>query len=113
MVVKAIEFPHSENGQDVLLADSLWLEDRLRTLGADLVIGTLAERHALPCDDDEYRRMAYSDIWLAFLAAGTEMSNVGPLLKFRRQVAEDAHGDQRPTPLDEEVPDEPFDATDV
>ena len=72
----------SGKAQDVLLVDEEWLRTRLRDLDADMVIGTLSERHALPVDDDEYRHMAWSDVWyVALVTSDTDSREVGPLLK--------------------------------
>ena len=87
-VARALEVPDTENGQDALLADSEWLRRRLVQLDCDLVIGVLGERHALPMDDDNYRKMAYSDFWYGAVIAPEPRSDelVGPILDVRRSV---------------------------
>ena len=93
IIARAIEVPDDENAQDMLMVDAEWLTTRLRDLDTDMVIGTLSERHALPLDDDGYRRMAFSDVWyLALLTSDTTGQEVGPLLKVRRQVVESPRG---------------------
>ena len=95
VVARSIEFPDGEKGQDVLLVDEEWLTSRLRDLDADMVIGTLSERHALPMDDDDYKHMAFSDVWyVALVTSDSDSREVGPLLKVRRQVG-DADGSAR------------------
>lgn len=89
-VARAVEIPDAENSQDVLLADSAWLRQRLADLGCDLVIGALGERHALPIDDDHYRKMAWSEFWYGAVI-GPEAStdeSVGPILDVRRSVGD-------------------------
>ncbi len=106
VVARAIEFPDSEKGQDVLLVDSEWLASRLRELDADMVIGTLSERHALPLDDDDFRRMAFSDVcYAALVTSDTSRREIGPLLKVRRQV----DGDPEVSMPEGIVADEAFD----
>lgn len=87
-VARALEVPDTENGQDALLADSGWLRQRLVELDCDLVIGVLGERHALPMDDDDYRKMAYSDFWYGAVIGLEPRSDelVGPILEVRRSV---------------------------
>lgn len=87
-VARAVEIPDTENNQDALLAESGWLRQRLAELKCDLVIGVLGERHALPLDDDDYRKMALSDFWYGAVI-GPEASSdelEGPVLKVRRSV---------------------------
>ena len=100
--------PEAENAQDVLLVDAEWLAGRLRDLEADMVIGTLSERHALPLDDDDYRRMAFSDVWyVALVTSHTVSREAGPLLEVRRQVDEEP---EVPAELEDGISqDEPFD----
>ena len=110
-VARAIEFPDGENGQDVLLVDAEWLTGRLRELDVDMVIGTLSERHALPLDDDDFRHMAFSDVWyVALVTSETDLREVGPLLIVRRRVDEDRDVSTAGTGI---VPDEPFDPTSI
>lgn len=110
-IARAIEFPAGEHGQDLLLVDAEWLTVRLRELDADMVIGTLSERHALPLDDDDFRHMAFSDVlYLALLTSETESREVGPLLKVRRRVDEDP---EVSAPEDGIAPDEPFDPASI
>lgn len=108
VIARAIEFPDGENRHDMLLVDAEWLTARLRDLNADMVIGTLSERHALPLDDDDFRHMAFSDVWyVALVAVETDGREAGPLLRVRRQV-----GDEDPSASSPEAgiaPDEPFD----
>jgi hypothetical protein len=86
VVARAIEFPDGENGQDMLLVDAEWLTARLNALDADMLIGTLSERHALPLDDDDFRHMAFSDVWyIALIDVETDGRRVGPLLRVRHQ----------------------------
>lgn len=71
VIAKAIRIDDGENGQDVLLIDPDWLDMRLRDLDAELVIGTLGEKHAQLTDDDRGRSMDWSDIWyVARIASG-------------------------------------------
>lgn len=88
IVARAVEIPDTENGQDALLAESAWLRQRLVELNCDLVIGVLGERHALPMDDDDYRKMAFSDFWYGAVVASDPSSDelVGPVLVVRRSV---------------------------
>lgn len=87
VVARAIECPDGVRTQDVLLVDPEWLAGRLEDLDADLVIGTLSERHALPVDDDDYQHMAFSDVWyVALITPGFDNRQVGPLLRVRRRV---------------------------
>ena len=92
----------------MLLVDAEWLAGRLRDLEADMVIGTLSERHALPLDDDDFRRMAFSDVWyVALVTSHTASREAGPLLEVRRQVDKDR---EDPAEMKDEIsPDEPFD----
>jgi hypothetical protein len=108
IVARAIELPEAENAQDVLLVDAKWLAGRLRDLEADMVIGTLSERHALPLDDDDYRRMAFSDVWyVALVTSHTVGREAGPLLEVRRRVDEEP---EVPAELEDGISqDEPFD----
>ncbi|MBF4763373.1 hypothetical protein ISU07_09575 [Nocardioides islandensis] len=111
VVARAIEFPEGENAQDVLLVDAEWLAGRLQDLEADMVIGTLSERHALPMDDDDFRRMAFSDVcYVALVTSDTVSRAAGPLLKVRRQVDEDPD-----VAADEDGigADEPFDPSSI
>jgi hypothetical protein len=87
VVCRAIQLEDGENGQEVLLADADWLDRRLVELDADLVIGTLSERHALPEDeDDDYSRMAFADVsYLALMRAGKLMKTTGPNLLVRQR----------------------------
>lgn len=89
-VARAVEIPDTENGQDALLAESVWLRQRLAELDCDLVIGVLGERHALPIDDDDYRKMAFSDFWYGAVVGSEPSSDelVGPVLNVRRSVDE-------------------------
>lgn len=91
-VARAVEIPDTENGQDVLLAESAWLRRRLAELDCDLVIGVLGERHALPIDDDDYRKMAFSDFWYGAVVGPEATSDKleGPILDVRRSVDESA-----------------------
>jgi hypothetical protein len=87
VVAKAINYPDGENGQDVLLAESNWLTARLGELDAEMVVGTLSERHSLPLDDDDYRHMAYSDVWyVALVGPAGDVRRAGPFLQVRRQT---------------------------
>jgi hypothetical protein len=88
IVARAVAVPDTENGQDALLADSVWLRQRLAELDCDLVLGVLGERHALPLDDDDYRKMAFSDFWYGAVVASDPSSDelVGPVLAVRRSV---------------------------
>src|SRR5215211_2213960 len=89
VVAKAVGIEDGENGQGVLLVDREWLDSRLRALGAELVIGTLSEKHALAEDDDDIRNMAFSDIWYsALVVPGAPIVTEGPLLKVRDLEAE-------------------------
>jgi hypothetical protein len=111
VVARVIEFPDGENDQDVLLVDAEWLTTRLHDLGADMVIGTLSERHALALDDDDFRHMAYSDVWyVALVTSDTDSRETGPLLAVRRRVDDDAEGSAT---NDGNAPDEPFDPASI
>ncbi|WP_326557216.1 hypothetical protein [Micromonospora sp. NBC_01796] len=106
VVARSIEFPDGEKAQGALLVDEEWLKTRLRDLDADMVIGTLSERHALPMDDDDYRRMASSDVWyVALVTSDSDSREVGPLLKVRRQVRDSVGSAQ----AEQIPPEEPFD----
>lgn len=108
IVARSIELPEAENAQDVLLVDAEWLAGRLRALEADMVIGTLSERHALPLDDDDFRRLAFSDVWyVALVSSHTVSSEAGPMLEVRQRVDEDP--EVTPEPEDGFSADEPFD----
>ncbi|MFE4464054.1 hypothetical protein ACFRCR_02940 [Oerskovia sp. NPDC056781] len=87
-VAQAVEVPDAESGQVVLLAESEWLRQRLADLDCDLVIGVLGERHALPMDDHDYRKMAFSDFWYGAVVGSEPISDelVGPILDIRRSV---------------------------
>ncbi|WP_454729514.1 hypothetical protein [Cellulosimicrobium protaetiae] len=87
-VAQAVEIPDTENGQEALLAESVWLRQRLAKLDCELVIGVLGERHALPMDDDDYRKMAFSDFWYGAVVGSEPSSDelVGPVLELRRTV---------------------------
>ncbi|HVK19991.1 MAG TPA: hypothetical protein VM677_01385 [Actinokineospora sp.] len=90
VIARAIEVPSAEKSQDMLVVDAEWLTNRLRELDTDMVIGTLSERHALPLDDDDFRRMAFSDIWyVALVTSGQKIRESGPHLKIRRQIDHD------------------------
>lgn len=111
VVARAIEFPDGEDRQDALLVDAEWLTARLRDLNADMVIGTLSERHALPVDDDDFRHMAISDVWyVALVTSETDGQDVGPLLEVRRRVDQ---GPEVPAANGGIAPDEPFDAPSI
>lgn len=89
VVARSVHYPDAENGQDVLLADANWLAARLRELDAEMVIGTLSERHSLPLGDDDHSHMAYSDVWyVALVSPGGGVRHAGPFLKVRRRVNE-------------------------
>ncbi len=89
VIAKTVHYPDGEHGQDVLLAESSWLTARLRDLDAEMVIGTLSERHSLPLDDDDHRHMAYSDVWyVALVSPAGDVRQAGPLLQVRRQADE-------------------------
>ena len=108
VVARAIEFPVGANAQDMLLVDSAWLSARLRDLDAAMVIGTLSERHALPLDDDDFRHMAFSDVWyVALVTSETDCREVGSLLEVRRRVNEATP--EVSAAEDGTAPDEPFD----
>lgn len=111
VIARAIEFKDEANEQDVLLVDADWLASRLRELDADLVIGTLSERHSLPLDDHEFRHMAFSDVcYVALRTSETDNRDVGPLLKVRRHVDED----RTVSPAGGEIaPDDPFDPASI
>lgn len=82
VVSKALRVEDGENGQDVLLVDPDWLNSRLRALGAEMIIGTLSEKHALLDDDD--RKMAFSDVWyVAHLAPDSPIRSTGPFISVR------------------------------
>lgn len=84
-VCRALHIDDGENGQDVLLADADWLSDRLTALNAELVIGTLSEKHALPLNDADDDQMSFSDIsYVALVCPGQPMSTTGPNLTVRR-----------------------------
>ncbi|MFC7861273.1 hypothetical protein ACFQ9D_09705 [Arthrobacter koreensis] len=86
VVCRAHHLDDEENGQEVLLADADWLNGRLTALNADLVIGTLSEKHALPIDDDDYRKMAFTDIsYLALIRPGQPIDTAGPNLAVRQR----------------------------
>lgn len=87
-VARAVEVPDAENGQHALLVEASWLRQRLAGLDCDLVIGVLGERHALPMDDDDFRKMALSEFWYGAVVSSAPMSDklVGPNLKVRRTV---------------------------
>ncbi len=111
VIARAIEFPDGKNEQNMLLVDAVWLSARLRELAADMVIGTLSERHALPLDDDGYRRMAWSDVWyVALVTPETDGHDVGPLIKVRRRVNEDPEISAADPGI---APDEPFDPASI
>lgn len=111
VVARAIEIPDGQSEQNVLLVDAEWLTARLRDLDAAMVIGTLSERHALALDDDDFRHMAFSDVWyVALVTSETDCREVGPLLKVRRQVDEDP---VLSTMNGEIAPDEPFDPASI
>lgn len=106
VIARAIEVPDAEDDQSVLLVDSDWLRTRLRYLDTEMVIGTLSERHAVPLNDDEYRHMAWSDVsYVALISPDVETTEVGPILKVRRNTQQDPET-ARATG---EIPDEPFD----
>lgn len=87
VVARALEYPDGGNSQRMLLVDADWLATRLRSLNADMVIGTQSERHALPLDDDDYRHMAFSDIWYAAVVTpDVHAQGFGPLFRVRRLV---------------------------
>ena len=65
-------------------ADRRWIENRLRALGADLVIATLSEKHALSDGDDDFQNMAFSDIWYsAHVSSDASTGAAGPYLEVR------------------------------
>src|SRR5215475_11916665 len=81
--------PDSNRGSSPCPGDRESLVARLRDLHADLVIGAVSERHALPLDDDHFQRMALSDIWyLALVTSNAENRQVGPLIKVRRRTTD-------------------------
>lgn len=81
VVAKAIQIDDGENGQNVLLVDPDWLDGRLRALDVELIIGTLSEKHAHHEDDDDFRNMAFSDIWyVARISPGEPIQLTGPLV---------------------------------
>jgi hypothetical protein len=87
VVARSVHYPDGENGQDVLLVDAEWLTTRLRELDADMVIGTLSERHSRPLSDDDHRNMAYSDVWYVALATPAGgVRHAGPFLEVRRKA---------------------------
>lgn len=111
VIARAIEVPGADGIQEVLLVDSAWLDTRLRDLDADLVVGTLSERHALPLTDDDYRSMAYSDIWYVSLVSPTDgHQETGPQLRLRRRTEQPM---EAPARSEGTVPDEPFDPTSI
>jgi hypothetical protein len=111
VVARAIEFPDGANAQGMLLVDAEWLSARLRDLDAAMVIGTLSERHALPLDDDDFRHMAFSDVWyVALVTSETDCREVGPLLEVRRRVNE---APEVSAAEDGTAPDEPFDPASI
>ncbi|ALG27970.1 hypothetical protein [Glutamicibacter halophytocola] len=85
VVCRALKLDDEENGQDVVLVDADWLNRRLAELNADLVIGTLGERHAMPIDDSDDYKMAFSDIsYIALLQPGEPIQTNGPNLSVRQ-----------------------------
>ena len=83
VIARAIEVEDGQNGQDVLLVDPGWLDARLQALDADLVIGTLGEKHALLDDDGRRRRnMEWSDIWYVarVISGDVALESSGPLI---------------------------------
>lgn len=84
VVAKAVRRQNGRHGQDVLLVDTDWLAARLHELDADMVIGTLSERHASPVDDGANPSMEWSDVWYVSLVTTegtTQMA--GPYLAVR------------------------------
>lgn len=107
-VAKSIRIDDGENGQEALIADRGWLESRLAELGADLVIATLSEKHALLDEEVDYRSMAFSDIcYSALISPGEADLVTGPLVKVRGQeprddevtAQEDAHESDADEPV--------------
>lgn len=89
VIAKAVRIHDWENGQGALLVDREWLDVRLSELGAELVVGTLSEKHARAEDDDDYRNMALSDIcYSALVVPGASIKTVGPVIKVRDLAAE-------------------------
>ncbi|MBM4523045.1 hypothetical protein GS462_00320 [Rhodococcus hoagii] len=83
VVAKTVRIDDGENGQDVLLVNPDWLDGRLRDLDAELVIGTLSEKHAVSKDENP-RSMAFSDIWyVAAVTPGEPVRLTGPLINVR------------------------------
>jgi hypothetical protein len=83
VVAKAVRIDDGENGQGALLVDREWLDNRLRELGSELVIGTLSEKHAFTDDDDQ--NMDFSDIWYtALFAPGAAAELKGPQINVRK-----------------------------
>jgi hypothetical protein len=114
VIARAIEVPDGENRQDVLLADREWLVNRLRDLDADMVVGTLSERHALPLRDDDLQHMAFSDIWyLALLSPVAENREVGPLIKVRHGIEAKSETSEAVALDDDITPDELFDPPEI
>jgi hypothetical protein len=109
VIARSIEVPDGENGHDVVLADADWLTTRLHELSADIVIGALSERHALPLDDDHFQHMAYSDVWyVGLVTSDADVRDVGPLLRVRRVVDQDPEASVANAEL---IADEPLDPT--
>lgn len=77
VVAKTVHIEDGENGQEVLLADPVWLAERLRELDADLIIGTLSEKLAQLGDDND--GVVYSTIWyVAWMAPVKPLTCTGP-----------------------------------
>lgn len=84
VIARAVRVEDGQNGQDALLVDPTWLDGRLRDLDAELVIGTLSEKHALSGDAHDPRSMAFSDIWyVATISPVAPVRCTGPHIKVR------------------------------
>ncbi|MEU7765095.1 hypothetical protein AB0B25_08230 [Nocardia sp. NPDC049190] len=83
VVAKAIQIDDGENGQDVLLVDPDWLDERLRELDSELIIGTLSEKIVQRGDDRD--SVVSSDIWyVARVSPGESLSCTKPHLRVRQ-----------------------------
>ena len=91
VICRAMAVGDNERPHDVLIADRAWIDQRLQDLDADLVIGTLSEKHALaPGLDEDYRNMAFSDItYVALVRAGEPLKMSGPLVAVRSDSNDD------------------------
>jgi len=83
VVCRAIDAQDKENGQSALVVDRDWLANRLRELQADLVVGTLSEKTAMPAAENDESPI-WSDItYVALFDADGGSMVRDPLLRVR------------------------------